>query len=270
VHAVTQVLRAADAPFLASSVAYYALLSSFPLALLGSTVAASFLDQADVQASLGQVLHTYLPQEAARAVQRTVVESVRVRRPVGALALLAFLWAGSAATGAVRHALNRVLGVSVGRPLWRRKLVDVGATVLFAGLVAASLSLAVVRAVVVRLAPTLGLRLLGLVPEVELLGGLGPPLLGFVTLLLAYRILPARRLPWRPLAAGALTATVALEVARAVAFRAFEGFARYQLVYGSLAGAIVFLVWVYAASLLVLAGAAVAACAAGQPRPSAA
>ncbi|MCS7235267.1 MAG: YihY/virulence factor BrkB family protein [Armatimonadota bacterium] len=268
VHAVARVLHAADAPSLASSVAYYALLSSFPLALLGSSVAASFLDQADVQASLGEVLHMYLPQDAAAAIHRTVAEAVRVRRSVGAVALLAFLWAGSAATGAVRHALNRVLGVSVAMPLWQRKLVDLGTTVLFAVLVAASLSLAVLRAVFAQLAPALGPRLVGLVPEVEVLGGLGPPLLGFMTLLLAYRILPARQLPWRPLAVGALTGTLALEVARAVAFRAFEGFARYQPVYGSLAGVIVFLVWVYAASLLVLVGAAVATCAAGQPQRS--
>lgn len=261
VRCVATTVRARDVSSLASSIAYYALLSVFPLVLLGSAVAASFLDQAEIQAALGTALSTYLPPDAAAAVQRTVEETVRVRRPVGVVALLLFLWSGSSATGAVRHALNRVLGVATGRPLWRRKLVDLAATLLFAGLLGASLSLAVARAVFVRVAPHLGPQLARLVPEVETLGSLGPPLFGFVTFLLAYRFLPAWRLPWRPLAAGALFATLLFELARALTFRAFEGFARYQLVYGSLAGAIVFLVWVYAGALVFLLGAAVAFCA---------
>jgi membrane protein len=251
---------------LASSVAYYALLSVFPLVLLGTAVAASFLDEAQIRAGLAAALTTYLPPEAAEAVQRTVAETVRVRRPAGLLALLVFLWSGSAAAGAVRHALNRLLGVTAARPFWRRKLVELGATLLFAALLGASLSLAVARAVLVRLAPQLGPHVARLLPEVEALGRLGPPLFGLLTFALAYRILPARRLPWRPLAAGALAAAALFEVARAVAFRALAGFARYELVYGSLAGAIVFLVWVYAAALILLVGAAVAVCAAREGR----
>lgn len=263
---VAQAVRTHDAPALASSVAYYALLSVFPLVLLGTAVAASFLDEAQIRAGLAAALTTYLPPEAAEAVQRTVAETVRVRRPAGLLALLVFLWSGSAAAGAVRHALNRLLGVTAARPFWRRKLVELGATLLFAALLGASLSLAVARAVLVRLAPQLGPHVARLLPEVEALGRLGPPLFGLLTFALAYRILPARRLPWRPLAAGALAAAALFEVARAVAFRALAGFARYELVYGSLAGAIVFLVWVYAAALILLVGAAVAVCAAREGR----
>jgi membrane protein len=84
---------------------------------------------------------------------------------------------------------------------------------------------------------------------------------------LAYRLLPARRLPWRALLAGAAVAAALFEAARVLSFRALESFARYQLVYGSLAGVIVFLVWVYVAAVVFLLGAEVASWAASSTEP---
>lgn len=220
---VVGTLHRRDAPTLAAAVAYYALLSVFPLLLLGSVLAASFLDQAGVQAAFRGVLTTYLPPEAAGAVHQAVVDA-RVRRPVGMAGLLLLLWSGSAATGAFRHALHRVLQVKLGRPLWRRKLADMAATLLLGALLAGSLSAAVARALLARLAPRLAAQLDSSLPELEVLGRLAPPVLSFSVFLLADRILPAQRMPRRALLGGAAVATLLFELARGLTFGALEAF----------------------------------------------
>ncbi len=251
-----------DGPTLASSIAYYALLSLFPLALFASALTAHLLDPEEAQAALSRTLSTYLPPGAVAALQRALAEAVRAREPAGAVALALFLWSASAATGSVRHALNRVLGVTRARPFWRRRLLDMAATLLLGSLLGASLSLAAARAILARLSPSLGPEIARLLPGLDMLGSFGPPVLAFATFALAYRLLPARRLPWPPLLGGAAVATVLFEAARALSFRALAWFARYQLVYGSLAGVIVFLVWVYVVAVVLLLGAEVALCAA--------
>ncbi len=260
------VLRQHDAAPLAAAVAYYSLLSVFPLVLLASSLAASVLDQAEVYEGLRTALRIYLPPDAAAAVQQAMAESVRVRRPAGVAALLVFLWSGSTATGAARHALNRVLGTAAGRPVWHRKLVDVAATLWLGALLAASLSLALARELLVRAAPWIGPHTSGLSSGLDALGRLGPPLLTFLAFLSTYAILPAHRQPPRGLLPGAVLAATLFELARGLAFRTLGTFPRYQLVYGSLAGVIVFLVWVYVAALILLLGAAVMRCSVGSVR----
>jgi membrane protein len=256
-----------DGATLASSIAYHALLSVFPLVLLASALAAHLLDPGEAQRALARTLSTYLPPDAVKAVQRSVAEAVRARAPAGLVALALFLWWGSAATGSVRHALNRVLGVTRTLPFWRCRLLDMAATLLLGSLLGASLSLSAARAVLARLSPRLAPEIVRVLPGLDALGSLGPPVLTFATFALAYRLLPARRLPWRALLAGAAVAAALFEAARALSFRALESFARYQLVYGSLAGVIVFLVWVYVAAVVFLLGAEVASWAASSTEP---
>lgn len=183
--------RAHDGPSLAATVAYYALLSVFPLLLMTTALGAALLDRTQLQAELSRLLRTYLPPQAAAALERSVYEAVRTRGPVGAAAMALFLWSGSAATGALRQALNRVLEVQTPRPLWRRRLVDMFATLVLAGLLGASISLAVARAILLRLAPGLGAEVLRFLPGLDFFGRFGPGALAAFTFLLAYRLLPA-------------------------------------------------------------------------------
>ncbi len=71
--------RAHDGPSLAATVAYCALLSVFPLLLMTTALGAALLDQTQLQAELSRVLRTYLPPQAAAAVERSVYEAVRTR-----------------------------------------------------------------------------------------------------------------------------------------------------------------------------------------------
>ncbi len=255
-----------EASALSAAVAYYALLSVFPLALLATALAAGLADQASIHAALSRALATHLPPQAAAAVEAALAQAVRTRIPAGAAALVVFLWSGSAATGAVRRALNRVWEASTRRPFWRAKLVDLAATALLAPLLGASVSLAVAREVLARVVPPWIPGVSAWLAPLDILGRISPPILLACTYLLAYRMLPARRLPWRALVSGALCSAVLTELARTLVFPLVRGLTAYQAVYGSLAGVIVFLLWAYVSAAAFLLGAEVARCVAASPR----
>ena len=75
----------------------------------------------------------------------------------------------------------------------------------------------------------------------------------FAMALLLYRIVPARTLRNRDLVAGATLTAVGIWGAARIVSVAFD-FSHYNLIYGSLAGVMTFLFFVYGAALIVLLG----------------
>ena len=70
-----------------------------------------------------------------------------------------------------------------------------------------------------------------------------------------YRFVPARKLRTRGAVAGAILTTVLIWGATKVLAILFADFSRYNLIYGSLAGVMTFLFYVYIVALIVLLGA---------------
>jgi membrane protein len=252
-----------DCPTLAAAIAYYALLSIFPLVLAATAIGAQFVDEASVRASLRQTLALYLPSDAVALVLRNVEEAIRARGTVGIAAILTSLWTSSAVAGAARHGLNRVWGVAHARVFWRRKLVEIFVTVTVGTILAASLLFSIALSVLERFTPPTVLKVLRAVPGLGVARVVLPVGLTFLGLLVSYGLLPNRpvRLGW--LWPGALGAAVLFELVRRIAFWGIGTFARYQLVYGSLAGVVIFLVWAYLAAVIFLLGAEISRCASG-------
>lgn len=83
--------------------------------------------------------------------------------------------------------------------------------------------------------------------------------LGTVLLTLAYKLVPARHVPFRAAFIGGLLAAVAFEGAK-FGFAFYITHVRtYEVVYGALAALPLFLIWIYVCWIILLAGAAVAA-----------
>jgi YihY family inner membrane protein len=78
--------------------------------------------------------------------------------------------------------------------------------------------------------------------------------LGVMALLL-YRFVPARRLSTRGALAGATLTALATWGAVRVLQLVFADFSRYNIIYGSLAGVMTFLFFVYVVALILLLGA---------------
>lgn len=250
-----------DCLFAAASIAYYALLSIFPFLLAVAAVSTHFLEYERVQSAIQETLRVYLPPRSHAVILENVREAIRLRGPVGIAAVVVYLWSSSAAVGAVRHTLNRIWDVKRSRPFWRRKLLEVGTTLALAGVLGALAIISVGLSILAELGwriplsgPLRDLVLGSPVREVVTVG------LAFAAFLLVYSILPNRPLRLRWLWPGALVAAVLFEAARHAAFWGLARFAQYQLVYGSMAGVVIFVLWTYVTATILLIGAEIARC----------
>lgn len=244
---------------LASSIAYAALLSIFPL-LVGLVVLLSRVaSEAEAQRVVLTALDPYLPNAALDLVRQTLEDVFATREAAGILALVALFWSGTAVAGALRHGLNQVLHVTVIRAFWRRKLIDLalialGGIALSLSLITSTLLTALSRVRAVgRLAEFIFRN-----PSAPALAVAGPVVFMGVALVIVYRFLPNRRLRWKSVMAAALTGLVLVEATTRAFLWYLNTLADYPLVYGPLAGLIVFLIWVYLIALDVLLGGEVA------------
>ncbi len=186
-----------DCPLRAASIAYYALLSIFPFLLAVAAILAHFLEEVRVWAVIQDVLRTYLPPRARAIVLENMEEAIRLRGPVGTASAVAFLWSAAAVVGAVRHSLNRIWNVKRGRPFWRRKVLEVVATLALGSILGSLVAISV--------GLSLFSELDSRAPYVEPFGGSllmdvlresGNILIVFAALVLIYKVLPNRRLQW--------------------------------------------------------------------------
>ena len=76
-----------------------------------------------------------------------------------------------------------------------------------------------------------------------------------MTVLLLYRFVPARKLRRRGALAGAILTAVGIWGSTKVLAIVFADFSRYNLIYGSLAGVMTFLFFVYVVAWILLLGA---------------
>jgi membrane protein len=252
---------------LAAAIAYSALFSIFPL-LLGVVAAASLIvDEAQVRGAILETLSRYLPQATAEFVDRNIAETIRLRGTFGLLAIVGLFWSATAVAATVRNALNRLLTAPRRRPFLFGKLIDLGLVVTAGAFLLLSLfTSAALR--ILSASPRIAPLLFGLQDSAlaRLLSAVAPVALSSLTFLVIYRYLPNVKLPWVKVIAGAVVAGFLFEGIKQAFFWYLQTFARYQLVYGSLTGLIVFLLWIYLSAAILLFGAALAG-QIGRPAP---
>ncbi|MGH2348982.1 MAG: YihY/virulence factor BrkB family protein [bacterium] len=245
---------------LAASIAYAALLSIFPMLILVIALLSVFVAPAAAQQAVISALAPYLPAAAVDLVRDTLQAVVETRGTASLVALLVLLWGATSAASSLRHALNTVLKVKRPRAFWQRKVVEIALIILGGGFLSLSLFASTALTLITTLPPLeaaagllrgSGLAALGAV--------LGPWILSAAAFLIVYRFLPNERVRWRSLLAGTVTAVLMFEVAKGVFFWYLRTLSSYSLVYGPLAGVVVFLVWVYLTAFTLLVGAEVIA-----------
>ncbi len=244
---------------LAAAIAYSALFSIFPLLLAIVAAAGLVVNEIDVRRAIAETLSHYLPPATAEFVDRNIAETIRLRGTFGALAIVGLIWSATAVAATLRNALNRLLRAPRRRSFLLGKLLDLGLILMAGAFILLSLF---TSAVLQLLAAFPGLARaiasVGGTPLARLASALVPLGLSSLTFLVIYRYLPNVKLPWPRTVAGAVTAGVLFEGIKHAFFWYLQTFARYQLVYGSLTGIIVFLVWMYLSAAILLFGAELA------------
>jgi len=241
---------------LAASLAFFSLLSLFPLAFL-LLYSISFLASQNLgEQFLLSFLKAFLPSlgdDLARELHRiSALESVRW------IVSLSCAWFGALVFYELDYALNVVF-----ESTWRRHpLISTAISVALLGATSLLLVVSYVAAQIILFltayVPNLwGLDLASLAAHDFMLTYTVPFLLAFLTVSLLYRYVPRRPPEWREAMVGAMAFGI-LWVAAKLLFVTYSGYASvYIRLYGSLLEIVMLLLWVYYSAVLLLLCAAV-------------
>jgi membrane protein len=247
--------RATD---LAAALTYYAVLAIGPaLIALVSTLAIVGRSEQVVDGIL-RVVGEIAPESTVASLE-PAIERISASPSAGiglVLGLLGALWSASAYVGAFGRAMNTVFQVEEGRPIWKLRPQVLLVTTVLLLLVATVATLLVVSG---PLAVAIG-RAVGLADEtVRLWNTLKWPivllLVVVVVTLLYYGTPNVRRPKVRLLSAGATVAILAWMAASLGLAFYVSRFSTYDATYGSLAGLIVFLIWLWITNVALVFGA---------------
>lgn len=243
---------------LAASLTYYAVLAIFPAALALFSLIGVFGNGQRALNELLSVLQPIVSSGTYKTISHDLSPLVNSKAAGVTLivGIVGALWSASAYVSAFGRMMNRVYEVEEGRAFWRLRPLNLVLTLVTLVLVAASMVILVVSGPV---ATTIGAKL-----------GLGntgieiwniakwPVLLVIVTAVVAmlYHFTPNVKLPkFRPFSAGAFIAILTWVVASALFGLYVANFGSYDKVYGSVAGAIVTMLWLWITNVALVFGA---------------
>lgn len=239
----------------AGSLAFSAVLAMFPLLLLLSASAA-FVGKPGEAASFAYRVTSYAPP-VVRAALEPVIQQVLAQRSQALLTigLLATLWTASSGMQAVRSALNRAYGIDRGLPFWRARLKVTLFTVIVGSGMLATFSSVVVMPYVWELLvanASSGEQMLWLHDGVR-----------YGLAFLALSVLYALLYGWLPdiaqrlytVVPGALVGAALWVAAAAMLSRVLGTAGKLALVYGSFAGVVATLVFLYISAATLIFGA---------------
>jgi membrane protein len=241
----------------AAALTYYSVLSIFP-AIVVLIAAVGLVGQSATQPLIENARQ--LPSGQAREVVLNILRQLEsadaVAGPLAIVGLLVALWAASAYIGGFIRAANAIYEMEEGRPVWKTLPLRVALTLVTVTLLSVcAFGVVVTGAIADRVGRLLGLGSAGvLVWDIAK----WPVLALLISLVIAmlYWAAPNVRHPgFRWLTPGSVLA-VLLWVLASAGFAFYVGnFASYNNIYGSLAGVVVFLVWLWISNLAVLLGA---------------
>jgi membrane protein len=249
--------------FLAGAISFNLLLAAVPFVLLLAT-GLSYLLNLSAETASDEIVHlvrTLMPlaaEEAYAPIVAIVEGIIRQRGRVQLFSAIVFIWFSTRLFGSLRSVLAEVFDIEHERSIIGGKLFDIKitlvATVLLVGytVLSAYLAFATTRGIVVL--SELGIRQ-------DLMGGVEywiGRLLGFLSITVLffalYKFLPLRRIRWHMAMVGALFGAFMFEIARQVFTVVMGQFAVRSIYTGTVAAAIIVVIWVYYGSLIFILG----------------
>ncbi len=235
---------------MAAAIAYYALLSLFPITLLSIAIASFSLGPVIEQQLIIQRLEFIAPA-LGQLLGDNINAIIQTRGPVTGVALVGLIWSASTVFYTLTLTLNEIWGIKRRRAVWKRRGLALLFVLTFVG--PALFLVAFAGSMIADLRPWLPDSWLWIKGGISLALALVLDIAAFMTL---YLLLPHGGATWRELLPGAIGGGLLWELAKKV-FLSFV--ATYisvsNLVYGSVAAIIAFLTWAYLTSLIFLFGA---------------
>jgi len=244
----------------ATSIAFYALFSLFPLLIFLIAAASLFLEPGVVRGQIFFYLSAVLPV-SQRFILDTVDAVLAQGGTIGPVALVGLLWSASGVFSTLALHINRAWSGRQALSFLRSRLTALAMVGVLIGLLFASLLTTTVLTLLAQVRLPLGgsIEIYGTL-LFFLIAGLLPFLVRLALLFGLYRWVPAVKVKLRAAFSGALTAAVIWEIiTRAFTWYLSSGFNRYEQTYGTLGTLVALMFYIFLGSQSVLFGAHVAA-----------
>jgi len=234
----------------AAGVAYYAIISIFPLLLGLIAVFGFFLPSINLQNALLSFVGNNIPG-ATNIVKDNIGGIIRLRGVMSVLSIVILFWGASALFGSISLAINRAWNINKNRHLFIRKASEIGMVfgtgILFLLSLGASTFITFVG------------NTLNLPDRNAAVIYIGAKLIAFLLMLaifiLLYKFVPNAKTRWRDVWPGAMLAAVFFEIARTLFIFYLEHFANYQVIYGTVSSIVILMVWIYYSAFILILGA---------------
>lgn len=240
---------------LAAALTYYAVLAVIPglivlLSILGLT--GTNTHQLTTQVS------NVAPGSTAKVIQTLIRQAQHDHGGAGVAAIAGIvisLWSASGYVGALMRASNRVYDIGEGRPIWKTAPTRLGLTLFAVVILVIMAAMVVVTGSVAR---SVG-NVIGVGNTVVLVWDIAkwPVLVVLISILLAvlfWAAPNAKQAGIKWISPGGVIATLVWLVISALFALYVTTFSSYNKTYGSLAGIVVFLVWVWLTNISLLLG----------------
>jgi membrane protein len=241
----------------AGSMAFSSVLAMFPLLLLLSA-AAGFVGQPGDAAALATRVMGYVPPVVRDALQPVIDEVLAQRnQALLTIGLVITLWTASSGMQAVRTALNRAYGIERGLPFWKARIkVTLFTVVVGAGVLATFSSVIIMPYVWQALETNVGVgeETLWLRNSVRYSAAF---LVLSVLYALLYGWLPDIPQRLRTVMPGAIIGAALWVTAAAILSYTLRNAGKLTLIYGSFAGVVATLVFLYISATTLIFGAEV-------------
>ncbi|WP_111720472.1 YihY/virulence factor BrkB family protein [Homoserinimonas sp. OAct 916] len=243
---------------IAAALTYFAVLSIFPATLAIFSLLGVFGQSGAATDAILDMVRQLVPGELANALKGPIEQIANA--PAAGFALVTgivvAIWSASGYVGAFSRGMNRIYEIPEGRPFWKLKPAQLLVTVIVLVLV---LIVVVILIISGRVADTVG-SVLGIGEVATTVWSIAKwPVLALAVVLVVailYYATPNVKQPkFRWLSLGAGLAIVVLAVATFAFGIYIANFSNYDRTYGSLAGVIIFLLWLWIANLALLFGA---------------
>jgi membrane protein len=240
----------------AAALTYFGIQSIFPgllvlvslLGLVGHSVTQSLIS------NIGKVapasVRTIISDNVTRLQANHTASGI-----VGIVALALALWSASNYVAAFMRASNAIYDVPEGRPIWKTAPIRLGVTIVtLVLLVAAAVIVVVTGGLAQKVGNALGL---GSVAVTVWDIAKWPVLLVIIGLILAilFWASPNAKHGFQWVSPGGFIAVILWLIASALFALYVANFSHYNKIYGSLAGVIVFLIWMWISNVAILFGA---------------
>ncbi|MGH8303931.1 MAG: YihY/virulence factor BrkB family protein [Steroidobacteraceae bacterium] len=240
-----------------AALAFYTVFSLGPILLLAVAVAGFFFGQGSARGEIHQQISAMIGPQAAAEVQMILIHAHRPTAGVIAtvISVVTLLLSADTALVELKSGLDEIWSVSAESRRWyweylRTRLLSMALILALGALLLASLLFSAALGALETLSR--GIFIAGMVLRwTNSLVSFGLAVLLFATV---YKVLPAVKLGWKDVAAGALI-TAVLFTAGKYAIGVYLGSSTVASTYGAAGSVIVVLLWVYYSAQVLLLGA---------------